>query len=257
MQSRPYTPLVHLKCSATPPLAEFPACTGAGEVSMRKVLVGVLATSCALAGCAVRPDYLRDRTAEQTPCSPGQVVILSSTKNDFAGNFSWEAKCRMHTYRCNQRIPPGHRPYARPVITCEETAESREMAMARASRARRARQPRQPQRQPQPAKASRISQEEGHRILKAAEPEMARCIKGAPAPVRVEIQINGDGSTIYLGSQPTIAVEQSSCLRQLFNTIRFRATGADPFPAKLTVHPEPSGQSEPPETTAEDPEAGE
>ena len=82
-----------------------------------------------------------------------------------------------------------------------------------------------------------VSRAEGYRVLKAVEPEMRACLKQSEAAVKVGFQVNGDGSAIYLGASPTPPVEVTSCLRGLFNTVRFRSTSADPISAHFVVTP--------------------
>jgi len=100
---------------------------------------------------------------------------------------------------------------------------------------------------------AKISAEEGNRVLKGAAPEARLCSKGLAGPLKIDLQINGDGSTIYLGAEPEPPVDASACIRKLFGTVRFRATGAPPFTVTYTLNPPPPSEeppSPPPEPTA-------
>jgi hypothetical protein len=76
-----------------------------------------------------------------------------------------------------------------------------------------------------------ITRDEGMAVLSAALPEIRACVVGGDAPpsITLRLQINGDGSAIFLGATPAAPAGVSRCLRELISSLRFRATGARPI----------------------------
>lgn len=70
------------------------------------------------------------------------------------------------------------------------------------------------------------------RVLESLQPEVRACAEGSSdgGILLLRLQINGDGTAIFLGTDPpTRDAARSRCLRELVATMRFRATGAPPI----------------------------
>ena len=65
----------------------------------------------------------------------------------------------------------------------------------------------------------------------------------------LRLQVNGDGTALYLGAEPTPSADVARCLRELTGSLRFRATGGEPF----TLRSMPYQVREAPQDEAEHP----
>lgn len=104
-----------------------------------------------------------------------------------------------------------------------------------------------------------VTRQEVLAVISSAEAEARACMGETPPPrVQIWIQINGDGSAIYTGTEPTAPAETAGCLRRLVAGLRFRSAGGEPLtvatPALVFerpvegVAPEEPDPEEPPPT---------
>lgn len=105
---------------------------------------------------------------------------------------------------------------------------------------------------PEPQGVAPLTPNEVLSVLQSVEAEARACIGlNGPPEVSIRFQVNGDGSAIYLGTEPAAPPEAASCLRRLFHGLRFRATGSPPLqlnspPLIFEQPPEPPSFPEPP-----------
>jgi predicted mannosyl-3-phosphoglycerate phosphatase (HAD superfamily) len=84
---------------------------------------------------------------------------------------------------------------------------------------------------PRPASATaHVTSSEIRAVSSSARAEVVQCAQAdGLQQVTLRIQINGNGSAIYLGAEPEPQAGVVGCFRQIVNTLRFRETGAEPI----------------------------
>jgi hypothetical protein len=96
------------------------------------------------------------------------------------------------------------------------------------------------------AEAVPVPAAEAVAVIDAIGSEIAGCVSAnrsvAPPSLALRVQVNGDGSAIYMGGEPAPAAALSRCLRELVATLRFRATGAAPTVITTPAHDLTSGR---------------
>jgi len=86
---------------------------------------------------------------------------------------------------------------------------------------------------PEKTTKNKLGRDEVLAVLASAHAEALACYEAGDAPppakAAVVIQIAGDGSCIYMGAQPSPEAKVAGCLRQLYQGLKFRASGGDPI----------------------------
>lgn len=148
-----------------------------------------------------------DRLALETSCPRDQIRLVEQGEWTRGGETAYRFEACGGTYVCSSG--PGG-------TDCEVAQQ----APASAASSPAASQ----------ANDSRLSREEVIGVIGSAEAEARACIGDDPPPqVSIRFQVNGDGSAIYLGTEPDAPAEAAGCLRRLIGELRFRATGGEPF----------------------------
>ena len=209
-------------------------------------LVGVIVvvlTASAAACCS--PFVMSEVTpmGPQRPARPDDCFVkVFPTENAVAGYeledlASVQVKCVMRREKCVQRMKRlacragGDTAY----VTSETTDQGNMIINATLARVLGKARPAAPQAPGfgGPAVAgdgTPVSRPEALAVLQTAGAEVTACAQSSnpPPALTLRVQVNGDGSAIFLGAEPSPPADVIGCLRGLVGSLRFRATGAPP-----------------------------
>jgi hypothetical protein len=145
-----------------------------------------------------------DRLALETGCERSRIRLVEEADWSRGGERAFRFDACGQPYICT--TAPGR-------TDCEAAASQRSQA-------------------PVAPSSGALARAEVLGILSSAEAEARACVTNAGSPpqsLNIRMQVNGDGSALYMGTTPAAPAEAASCLRQLVSTLRFRATGGAPI----------------------------